>query len=44
MKRFLAILLSVLMLVSLCACAAGGSSGDLIKVGIINNDPNACRS
>jgi len=40
MKRFLAILLSVLMLVSLCACAAGGAKGDLIKVGIINNDPN----
>ncbi len=42
MKKFLAILLSVLMLVSLCACAGAGAgkSGDLIKVGIINNDPN----
>jgi len=41
MKRFLAIVLAACMLFALCACnQGGGSSDDLIKVGIINNDPN----
>ncbi len=38
MKKFLAILLASLMVLSLTACGSKGSG--LIKVGIINNDPN----
>ena len=42
MKKLVALVLAVLMLVGLAACAKteGGKSGDMIKVGIINNDPN----
>ena len=39
MKRFLAILLAGLMILSLTACG-GGKKGGNIRVGIINNDPN----
>ncbi|MCQ2519920.1 MAG: ABC transporter substrate-binding protein [Lachnospiraceae bacterium] len=38
MKKFLAVLLAALMTLSLVAC--GKSDNGLIKVGIINNDPN----
>lgn len=37
-KKILAVLLAATMVLGLFAC--GGKSGDLIKVGIINNDPN----
>ncbi len=41
MKKFLAIILAALMLVTVfAACGKTGNDGDLIKVGIINNDPN----
>ena len=47
MKKFLAMLLTVMMVLGLAACggddtpATGGNEGQtLIKVGIINNDPN----
>ncbi|MCR4688255.1 MAG: ABC transporter substrate-binding protein [Saccharofermentans sp.] len=48
MKKFTKIFLSTAIMASMalsaCACAAGGgesgASGDLIRVGIINNDPN----
>ncbi len=40
MKRCLAIILAFVMLFGLCACAGAPAGGDLIKVGIINNDPN----
>ena len=44
MKKFVTILLSATLIASMalgtCACTAGGGKGDLIKVGIINNDPN----
>ena len=47
-KKILAALMAATMVFSLTACGGGaaeeasssGSSGDLIKVGIINNDPN----
>lgn len=41
MKKFLALLVAASMGFAMCACAAESSSeGGLIKVGIINNDPN----
>ena len=56
MKKYLALLLAIVMVLSLCACAAApaakddapadnapaadAADGKLIKVGIINNDPN----
>ena len=41
-KRVLAVAMAAAMLFGLAACGDGGNggSGDLIKVGIINNDPN----
>lgn len=46
-KRILAVILAATMVLGLTACggkeeaaATSGGSGDLIKVGIINNDPN----
>ncbi len=39
MKKLFALLLAVMMVLSLVACADEGGDG-LIKVGIINNDPN----
>ena len=50
-KKILALLVSAVMAVGVIGCGSGGSSsgggsneggsdGDLIKVGIINNDPN----
>ena len=38
-KRIMAVVMAAAMLFGLAACG-GGDSGDLIKVGIINNDPN----
>ncbi|MBP5261577.1 MAG: ABC transporter substrate-binding protein [Clostridiales bacterium] len=44
MKKFVTILLSAALMFSMalgtCACTEGGGKSDLIKVGIINNDPN----
>ncbi|MCQ2516447.1 MAG: ABC transporter substrate-binding protein [Saccharofermentans sp.] len=41
MKKFLALLVAASMGFAMCACAAESSNeGGLIKVGIINNDPN----
>ncbi len=40
MKKLLAIILAALMLVTVFAACGGSDDGDLIKVGIINNDPN----
>ena len=53
MKKYLALLLALVMAFALCACSQSGggdasstdktgskSDGNLIKVGIINNDPN----
>ncbi len=41
MKKLLAIILAALMLVTVfAACGKTAADGDLIKVGIINNDPN----
>lgn len=41
MKKILVLLLSLILVLSLAACSKDeGGSGDLIKVGIINNDPN----
>ena len=44
-KRIIATVLAATMALGLMACgsqetASTGGSGDLIKVGIINNDPN----
>ncbi len=39
MKKFLAVLLAGLMVLSLAACGSSGKGGN-IRVGIINNDPN----
>ncbi len=40
MKRLFALLLAAMMILSLAACAPAEDDGGLIKVGIINNDPN----
>ncbi len=44
MKKVIALLLALAMVFALCACGGGGSASKnnsgLIKVGIINNDPN----
>ena len=40
MKKFLAVLLAAAMVLSLAACGSGSKGNGLIKVGIINNDPN----
>ncbi len=42
MKKLICVLLALVMVLSLAACAgdSGSKEGDLIKVGIINNDPN----
>ena len=41
MKKVIALLLAVAMIFALCACGAGGKKDSgLIKVAIINNDPN----
>lgn len=46
MKKILALVLAMCMVLSLAACGSGsdagtsGASGELIKVGVINNDPN----
>jgi len=41
MKKFLCIILALTMVLALAACGAGGGKDSgLIKVGIINNDPN----
>jgi len=44
MKKFVSILLSAAILTTMaigtCGCESGAAGGDLIKVGIINNDPN----
>ncbi len=40
-KRILAVLMAMTMVFGMAACGnGGGSESDLIKVGIINNDPN----
>jgi len=40
-KKLLALLMATVMVFGLTACGnGGGSSSDLIKVGVINNDPN----
>ena len=45
-KKVLAVFMAAAMVLGLVACGgnsaepAGGKGGDLIKVGIINNDPN----
>ena len=40
MKKIIALLLAVAMLFALCACGSAKKDSGLIKVGIINNDPN----
>ncbi len=42
MKKILVLMLSLILVFSLVACSKddGGSDGGLIKVGVINNDPN----
>jgi len=40
MKRTLAILLALCMVLTICVAGAFADKADLIKVGIINNDPN----
>ena len=45
MKKFLALILSCVMVIALAACGgngsdSGNSSSGPIKVGVINNDPN----
>ncbi|MBE6932294.1 MAG: sugar ABC transporter substrate-binding protein [Ruminococcaceae bacterium] len=41
MKKIIALLLAVVMVFALCACAGGAKKDDgVISVGIINNDPN----
>ncbi len=40
MKKIIALLLALAMVFALCACGAAKKDNGLIKVGIINNDPN----
>ena len=40
MKKFRALLLVVVLVISSVLCACGGKSGGNIKVGVVNNPPS----